>query len=106
MNELLRQACDLLIENRKVFKKVFRFDYDHLIIGSSLLYANYGLVADEMNLKYCNNLIKESTGLFSDLRGNIKIPLIAMMAISDNSDEYLEDIRELNNAFNKGKKIF
>ena len=106
MNDELREACDLLIENRQIFRKVFKYDYDQMLVSASLIYTNNGLLADEERLRYCLNYLKKNEGIFSDLRGNIEIALVGMMAMASNCEQYLEDIKYLTDQFNKGRKFF
>lgn len=103
MNPELKEKCDLLVENRKVIAKAFAWDASFMSLASATLFTSNGLTADSEKLKECMEIIKAKTNIFSEFRGNVRIPLICKMALSDDPEKYFENVEALYELLNQGK---
>ena len=103
MNPELKEKCDLLVENRKVIAKAFAWDASLMSLASATLFTSNGLTADSEKLKECVGIMKAKTGIFSEFRGNVRIPLICKMALSDDPKKYFENVETLYELLNQGK---
>lgn len=80
MKESLKAACKALIENRDILKRQFRLESTYLYPVCANIFISEGSVPDPERLKDCSRMIKESVGIFSNFRGNVKLPLICSLA--------------------------
>ena len=104
MNERLLQLCQLFVDNRNEFRKVFKMG-GYMLPASAALCTNNGIRADEDTLKLFRQILKKQEGVFSMLRGMMEEAIVASMAMSDDPEGLLDDIRYLEKAIN-GKKVF
>lgn len=80
MRNSLTELCGRFIEERDRIRGVFSWEntYMYPVCASIFLHSEKG--AEEESLKYCRDLLKKETGIFSGFRGNAKLPVICMMA--------------------------
>ena len=84
MKESLETGCKALIENRDILKKQFRLESTYLYPVCANIFVSAGTAPDPERLKDCSRMIKESVGIFSNFRGNVKLPLICSLASDEN----------------------
>lgn len=92
MNTELIEKCDLLIENRKIIHEAMKWESDLMVLAGSSYYVGLGLEANLEKLKDSNDILKGKAGIFSNYRGNVKMPLLCRMSISEDPEKYFEDI--------------
>ena len=85
----------LLIENRDVIRNIFKMSGEEMLLAGSSFYVGIGHTANEEALKNCEKILKENTGIFSDFRGNARIPLICKMAIAEDPKQYFLTIKKI-----------
>jgi hypothetical protein len=95
MNPELIEKCDLLVKNRDIIRHAIKWENDLMTLAGSSFYVGMGIEANSEKLKESNEILKEKEGIFSEYRGNIKMPLICKMAISENPGKYFEDINTI-----------
>lgn len=105
MNTELKEKCNLLVKNRKTITDTFSWDSGLMSLAAATLFTSRGLIADKTRLKECEAIIKSKTGAFSEFRGNVKIPLLCKMALSDHPEKYFENVETLYKLLNKSKWI-
>ena len=78
------------IEARDAVRAVFRWenDYTYPICAQIFLAADRPVEAEK--LERCKALVKSTTGPFSSFRGNIRLPLICMLAAGDDPEDRWE----------------
>ena len=78
------------IEARDAVRAVFRWenDYTYPICAQIFLAADRPVEAAQ--LERCKALVKSTTGPFSNFRGNIRLPLICMLAAGDDPEDRWE----------------
>ncbi len=84
MRSSLNTLCSRFIENRDVVKSTFAWDSSYMYPICAAIITDKGMRADEERLRYCRDLLKEQTGVFSNFRSTAKIAMIAMMSVDHN----------------------
>lgn len=92
MNLELKRKCELLVKNRDAMQEIFPWDNGSMRLAGSSFFVGLNLNADIRRLKACGEILKQKSGIFSSYRGNIKMPLICKMAISEDPEQYFEDV--------------
>lgn len=105
MNTELREKCDLLVKNKKTITSAFAWDSGRMSLAAATLFTSSGLTADREKLKECEAIIKAKTNALSEFRGNVKIPLICKMALSDAPKKYFDNVETVYKLLNKSKWI-
>lgn len=95
MKQELVNKCDLLSQNNKVINKLQSFGMTMMNLSGALLFTQNDIEVNKEEFKLCEKLLKDRTGIFSDFRGNVKIPVICKMVLADNSEEYLDKLERL-----------
>ena len=93
-NELIHR-CELLVQNRKAIQKAFKWENDAMLLAGSSFYVGMNLEADTNRLKFCEDVLKRKTGIFSAYRGNTKMPILCKMATKENPEQYFAEIDEI-----------
>lgn len=92
MNTELIRRCELLVRNRKSIQSAFKWESDSLLLAGSSFYVGLDMEANTEKLKECENILKRKAGIFSEYRGNLKMPILCKMAIAPNPEQYFEEI--------------
>ena len=87
MNELLQERAARFIENRDAIRAVFKLENDYIYPVCAHIYLAANRSVEREQLERCRALVKSTTGLFSSFRGNVKLPLICMLAAGDEPEE-------------------
>lgn len=103
MNTELKEKCDLLIQNRNTITNIFKMSSANLSLASAALFTSKGVAADEELLKKCEAVFKNKTSAFSEYRGNVKVPLICKMALSDDPEAYFDKVEAVYRSLHKSK---
>jgi len=90
MRTTLEQLCNNFISNRNAVKATFKWENDQIIAASATSFLNRGILADAAKLEACKKLLKENTGIFSNFRGNVEVPMVAQLAMAEYPAEKLE----------------
>lgn len=80
MNESLQAVCSAFIESRDCLKKVFRMENSHLYPVCADIFVSAEKTPDPDVLNDCKKMIRQSTGIFSNFRGNTIMPLASTLA--------------------------
>lgn len=90
MRSGLEKLCNNFINNRDVVNDTFKWDSDLIVAVCATIFMNKGVTTDKESLERCKKLLKENTGVFSNFRGNVELPLISMLAASRQPEEQME----------------
>lgn len=85
-----KRECELLIQNRDIIKKLYRFEGGLLHITAASIYATKGKLMDSERIEHCKHLIKAKTGIFSNFRGFAELPLVCQISLSSDPEATLE----------------
>lgn len=83
MRTSLENLCKYFIANRDMVKSIFKWENDQIIAASATTFLNRGILADSAKLESCKKLLKENTGMFSNFRGNVEVPMVVQLAIAE-----------------------
>lgn len=95
MRESLQKLCASFAENRDVVKKTFRMESSYIYPVCANVFCAKGLTADPERLDACKRLLKDKTGVFSNFRGNLRAPVVSMLAAGGSPETRLD--RALSN---------
>ena len=75
------------IENRDNLRAAFRLENTYIFPVCAQIFLAAGRPVEREKLERCKALVKSTTGPFSSFRGNIRLPLICMLAAGDDPEE-------------------
>lgn len=101
----LKEKCDLLVRNKKILQDAFRWEAGLMSLTAATLYTDSAMTADVEQLKRCEMIMKEKTGVFSEFRGNVKMPLLCKMALSGDPEKTFANVEKLYTLLNQSKWI-
>ncbi|MCL2152153.1 MAG: DUF4003 domain-containing protein [Oscillospiraceae bacterium] len=88
---MLQNTLTLFASNARIIKKEFTWHNTLTKRMAALLYAQEGKPIDCESIRYCHNLIKQSTGLFSTFRGNMTICVATLLSLSPKPRQLFEE---------------
>lgn len=92
MNTELIRRCELLVHNHRAIQNAFKWESNSMLLAGSSFYVGLNMEADTEKLKLCEDILKKRTGILSEYRGNVKMPLLCKMAMAVNPEQYFENI--------------
>ncbi len=95
MKEELFAICQRFAAGRDLIKQTFRLESSYLYPICANLFCARGADADRQTLERCDHLLKEKTSVFSNFRGNLRLPVVCMLAASGYPDVQMD--RALHN---------
>lgn len=95
MKPSLNAICESFIASRDTIKKDFMWDNHYIIHVCAASLAAKGIAADSEKMAECKKLVNEKTGVFSNFRGNVKLPVITYLATSENPAEKMEKAKQI-----------
>lgn len=90
MNTELDQLTVRYLEAREAVKSVFRMESEYSFPVAANLYAASGQPVDTERLSDCKRMIRDETGIFSNFRGSVMVPLAAKLALCENMQTCLD----------------
>ncbi|MCR5214208.1 MAG: DUF4003 domain-containing protein [Eubacterium sp.] len=102
MNEKVKAKVDLFIENKEKIEKCFTFSDCMINIAASLVYTNVDKEVDVEELKACKKMIEKTTGVFSGFQSTSMPVIASKMAISNNPQQYIQDLKKVYDIISKG----
>lgn len=103
MNQELKNNCELFIENKGVIEKGFKLESAYIYPMCSSIYTSRKMHVDMDKMKECDRILKRKTGILSDYRGNVRMALVSMMAVSERPEEFLSHVMDTYEMLKKGK---
>ncbi len=103
INANLKERCDLFVENTKIMNDIFKWEMGLMVHAMAVLYTGKGIRVDKESIKACDELLKKKTSIFSEFRGNVKIPLICNMSLSNQPEAYFDEVETIYKMLNKSK---
>lgn len=103
MTTELKEKCDLLVQNKRLLQAAFKWEAGLMSLTAAALYTDSGRPADVELLKRCEAIIKEKTSIFSEFRGNAKMPLLCKMALSGEPEATFAKVEKLYGLLKKSK---
>ncbi len=81
MKDSLQTLCNQFIEDRDILRNTFKWESSYMYPVCANLFCVRGIKPDQDKLLECRDIIRQQTGIFSNFRGNIRIPLICMLSL-------------------------
>ena len=103
MTEQIKEKCELLNKNRESISRQFMFENGLMSAVAGLIYTEAGREADVEKLKECRKILAKNTGAFSTFRKTIELALLSKMALSEDPEKYIADVKEVYQKIRKGK---
>ena len=103
MNEVLQRKCQLFDRNRTAISKKFKFEKPIMSIAAGLIYTGADREVDIEKMTECRDILKRHAGHFSEYRDIVKLALISEMALSDEPEQYIDDVKSVYEKLHKGK---
>lgn len=101
MRDSLQKICKNFIHNRDTIKNSFRWDSQLIIPVCASNLCENNVLTDAAKLNQCKKIIDNKTGVFSNFRGTVKLPIITMLAASDYPEHKFNDALEIYNVLKK-----
>ena len=92
MEMILKEACDLVVNNYRKLKDSLRYDGDLLNHFGSLVISNKSTDESILKIKNIRTIIKNKTPRMSEFRGDILYMVSILISKEPNVDEYIEEI--------------
>jgi len=80
MRDSLLRLCQRFITNRDILRKVMKTESSYIYPICANVFCAAGRDASPEQLQLCKGLLKEKTGPFSYFRGNLRAPVVSMLA--------------------------
>ncbi len=83
MTDPLRRRCELLVGNREILKREFKFDDPFFSMICAGLFASNNAIVDTSKIELCRRLIKDNTKFNSLYRSPGKTSFAMLLAVED-----------------------
>ena len=97
MREVLAKQCENYSHNREEIKSCFKWDNPHMIAVCASELSSRGIKVEAEQLLKCKKILDTSTKLFSTFKGNVKLPVITILAADENPEAKMETALEMHN---------
>ena len=105
MYEKLEKRTALFGENYTVLKKTLKLQSAEMLTAAALVYALKDSKADPQRLKECKQTLKDGAGVLSVFRSTSEPLVLTHMALHNDPECSLDEIRQVYAALSKGKII-
>lgn len=97
----LLKRCELLVQNTIAIKSAFKWENSYTYPLCAEMFTEKNAHADAGRMKYCMDVLKNNTGVFSNFRGTIKLAIVSKLAIMRNMEQKLQDMLAVYKGLNK-----
>lgn len=98
MRASLVELSESFIKNRDIIKQGFAWENSYLYPICAAIFTDKRKTADVERMKECRDILKSKNGIFSDFRGISMLPMMAMMASSDDPEKKLDRAMKVSQA--------
>lgn len=92
MIDSLKDRCDMFVKNRDIMKNSFKWENSMMHPLCASIYTEKELVIDADKIKSCREIIKNSTGIFSNFKGVPFIALATMLSLNTNPENKFKEV--------------
>lgn len=89
MKSSLEKKCTVFIHNRDLIKSVYKWENSYVTAVCAAVMSTKEVEADKEMLVNARELVNKKTGLFSNYRGVVKLPIMTMLAADSTPEEKL-----------------
>lgn len=90
MRDSLQRLCEDFVENRDLLRKKFKWENSYIYPVCANIFCARGVRADADKLLDAKHLLKDRTGVFSNFRGSLTLPVCSMLAAKSAPEQRLE----------------
>lgn len=83
MNDRLKTICEQFISDRDIVKSTFPWDSSYIIPLCAMALGSRHVEVTSDKLKACRKALEQHTSIFSNFRGNTKLPMVTILAGAD-----------------------
>ena len=87
MNKTPEELVNRFIETRDAIRAAFRMESEYIYPVCAQIFLAADKPVEAERLDRCKTLVKSSTSVFSSFRGNVKLPLLCMLAAKDDPED-------------------
>ncbi len=80
MNDRLKTICEQFIYDRDIVKSTFPWDSSYIIPLCAMALGSKNVEVTSEKLKACRRALEQHTSIFSNFRGNTKLPMVTILA--------------------------
>ena len=102
MRESVQNKCDLLIKNKELIEKEFKWESALKVICAALVFTGAKAEADPERLKECRTILKKNAGMLSTMRAEVEPVVVSRMALSNDPQKYYDDVKMVYDKVTKG----
>ena len=84
-----------------MIEKEFKWGYNLMNISAALVFTGASREVDIEKLKKCKEILKKNTGVFSSFQSYSEAVIISKMALKDDPEQFLKDIKMVYEKLNK-----
>ena len=95
MRNSLNTICNSFIANRDTIKSTYVWDSSYMYPVAAAIFTGANVQAEETRLKESESVLKENTGIFSNFRGTLKLPMVSLLAVSGKPEEKMQNALEV-----------
>lgn len=95
MDEVLRTTCESFIRNRDALRESFRYEGMAMHLMGAAVMSSADDKIEVADYKKCEEFLDSKTGVFSPLRGLLKMPMVINLALSSDRDDYYERVQNV-----------
>ena len=88
MRDSLQRLCEDFIANRDLLRKQFKWENNYIYPVCAGIFCARDVRADADKLLDAKHLLKEKTGVFSNFRGSLTLPVCSMLAAARFSSSF------------------
>ncbi len=103
MREQVREKCELLAKNRAAISNRFMLENSLMSVVAGMIYAGANMETNIEKLAECRKILAKNTGLFSTFRKTVELALLSKMALSEDPEKYLADVKAVYDKVRNGK---
>ena len=89
MNEKTMNYCNMLIQNRNMFREAFKWEDGLSCLAGAGIFTMADQMVDVATLKSCKKILSQKVSMFSFFEGVARIPVVAMLAASGRPEQLL-----------------
>lgn len=101
MNEKLMGELKKYLSCREVISSVFKLSNENMVSVCSAVMCSKGASADAETIEKCAKLLRKNAGILSGFRGIVEMPVITMLASSEDPEEKIEKAKAIHNELKK-----
>lgn len=95
MKQSLENICKDFINNRDTIKETFKWENEYIVPICAATLCGKNVSADKAKLKECRDIVDNSTSIFSNFRGNVKLPVMVLLSTDSDPEGRLKKTMEI-----------